>query len=864
MGWLRNLMAEGESNVRSLGALARALLASPAWGDARRPQSRSLAALLSKLDRGLELEWLAERPHVQLALADVLKCPVSEVHSILEVELPGHQHTQGRLRLDDLRFGRTVALELEPPCPGIPARVLNPTSWNRTWWVAPAGTGKTFAGLWLEARGLASHVTVQCWTSDTPALSSRRPVLVELGQPSPEPSVPTGAPPLCVAAPFEPESTDGWDVVRSPPIESFIDDLIEWVAERLPEDGHFDPALARKWFRSGPIESGLVDSLGTALGLCGALDEEGFRLARGSRVRELAARSFARRVAERVGPDSPDAPWLRKNGFDVLTGIARRLLTDANESWSAPRPLESWLALIPAEYQREVDVDWLRATLADGQTAFRDVDVQRAARRLPPGAYRIVRGLRAARNLVEVAPGAFTLRPLWLLRIVLEEAKRELVEGSPFEYGEALLAPHAAEGIARALYSRILRDDTEPIEAVTELEADTNPAHIAALEVVVRATGMALMAGHDLPSESLEALWHEQSRLAIRWNEGPPCPRIRHQVPVGSLLHDTTWRLALIAISERLDAPGFDPWLAPWTCSEPPGTLLRLLDPLAEELGSFSEPLAHDTYALVDRLRRVLGSLNDPLHDLEIPAAVLDAARLGVLDWNLVTRVGEIPYGSSAVQALAQRRGQSWSETATAIWEAWAESDTFASEIPWFASSVTWGESLGPHLPLEVLRGDALRRLDIVCGNELLDEHIELLVDRYGELAARGRIQFWQTLPSRWSQRALARVTPAELTTARVVWSRFEAMVPAQLAMSALRDRIDALLSTAPRTATREVIRCLAAVPRDKLSDNTVESLRYWLSERIQERAPGFTEAYALLATIERELRHASAEGVRR
>ncbi|MBM4364089.1 MAG: hypothetical protein FJ104_15520, partial [Deltaproteobacteria bacterium] len=72
MGWLRELMRSSPERPRSFGEVARAALASPSWTARPLPKPRSLAALLSKLDRGVDLGWLADRPAVQAALAEAL------------------------------------------------------------------------------------------------------------------------------------------------------------------------------------------------------------------------------------------------------------------------------------------------------------------------------------------------------------------------------------------------------------------------------------------------------------------------------------------------------------------------------------------------------------------------------------------------------------------------------------------------------------------------------------------------------------------------------------------------------------------------------------------------------------------------
>ena len=54
-------MASSSPVFRSYDALAEAALEDPSWPSEYQPQARSLAAIFSKLDREVELEWLVDR-----------------------------------------------------------------------------------------------------------------------------------------------------------------------------------------------------------------------------------------------------------------------------------------------------------------------------------------------------------------------------------------------------------------------------------------------------------------------------------------------------------------------------------------------------------------------------------------------------------------------------------------------------------------------------------------------------------------------------------------------------------------------------------------------------------------------------------
>src|SRR5512138_978746 len=103
MGWLREFMSQ--SDLRSFGELARAALAHPEWPKDTKAQPRSLEAILGRLDRREDLDWLMDRPGIQQVLGSLLQISVAEIRSIVMDPLPTRP-TVTRLRLDDLRAAK--------------------------------------------------------------------------------------------------------------------------------------------------------------------------------------------------------------------------------------------------------------------------------------------------------------------------------------------------------------------------------------------------------------------------------------------------------------------------------------------------------------------------------------------------------------------------------------------------------------------------------------------------------------------------------------------------------------------------------------------------------------------------------------
>src|SRR6188508_1436177 len=120
MGWLRDLMERATPPIRSFGKLASAASKSADWPPDTSLQPRSLATLLSRLDRGQDLSWLADRPGAQVALARALNTPVDG----LRPHFRGADRVEGEpasMALWDLPSGRPLNLVREDLPPGVPA-----------------------------------------------------------------------------------------------------------------------------------------------------------------------------------------------------------------------------------------------------------------------------------------------------------------------------------------------------------------------------------------------------------------------------------------------------------------------------------------------------------------------------------------------------------------------------------------------------------------------------------------------------------------------------------------------------------------------------------------------------------------------
>jgi hypothetical protein len=864
-------MQAAQPPLRSYGELARALLSHPAWPEEARTKARSLEALLGKLDRDAELEWLAERPTVQLALSELVQCSPEEIRAHVRRAREERAESSQLLRFEEAPFARPVELAREALCPGIPPEVLEPSRWERMWWRTESGAGQEWVGRWLTVRGLARALTAREWirnrSEETEASGSQaRWVVFEDADLDDEDlraalatRVEHARAPVCVVGPAALGLGErGFHSIESPAPARYADALVDWLAERLPGDGRFEAATAKKWLRATLLGSpGL--GLSELLGWCGALDALGPTETRGRSPLDVARRFVLGRVRRLEQRDAADLAWLRRSGFEALRGLVRSLLTDSDAPWSVARPFEDWLELVAHEHQRDPDLDWVRVSLLDGDLPFQKRELERAAKRLPPGGFRIVRGLRAAELLLEEDDG-LRLHPAWLGRFLVRESAQQIARGAAGDLGEALLRPHAAPSVAAALEARFRAGDLGAVEDVLDLEHDAEPSEVAALEAVATAAGLVLLDGQELPADQIEELWNEVCRLQLSWPDRVPEPRVLHpRAEVGSLLHPGTWLIGVMALAENVPRGrgASHPVLRPWHVEAASADLARVYERLHEILQS-APGLAPWAYSLVDRLRQAVGSPADTPHPLERPSILLEEAALGVVAPASWAGLEVLPGALSALPKLARERGLPWVSFIEALWLAWADQPDEAA-LGWLhpscASSAGFRAPLPPRaLDLLLERGIAPPLAD------LPDESWSIVFAPSRALPPHLELAVWSALPETRFAVAVARGAPRTREARRAVWSRLPELVTehvkAQLAAASFECLL--WLDGAPEALTEELATLLETVPRDRLQDESALLLRRWAHQAVGLRAPGWRRAHTLLAEFERELRRAA------
>jgi hypothetical protein len=710
MGWLRDLMQQAPTPMRSLGDLSRSALRSSDWPNDTRMQPRSLAALFSKLDRGQELDWLGDRPGAQLAIAKALGTPLEDIRAQLRGRLDDAPVNVVRLR--SLPAARALALLDEPLFPGIPPEVLEPAGFGGLYWVAASGSGRSLVGRWLEARGVARYLQAETWREAEQKLPAHGAVFVELSAPEPS-TVPVAAGRglrVCIASPLEPEATSGFRVVRTPPPESYLPALVAWVAERSPQDGRFDRERVLAWLLGEPLGQGVIDGPGAALGLCGLADEVGAR-ALGEGLASLVRRFAQARFTATLDPESTYSAFFRKNGYGALVALVRRLLLEDALPWDAPRSREHWLSLVPEELQREADVDWLKMAFGTGPNALRSADLERAAKKLPPGAFRVVRCFEQAGLLETTKSGWLKLGPRFVARALLTEAVATLAVASPIEWGTALLEGSARAQMEAEVLEQARASGGRSLEPLLETSAPDSLFYVAALELGFLAAGLALLEGADLPPELREGLFEDQLELMLELPGELPLPRVLRGTESERAERHGLWLLAALALSEELPGPGRrHALLRPWREQAVDARLPALLDRVEAALTSsrLSQAAALGVFALIGRLRTSAGALVsvDTPHALEQPTVIVEECAHGVLTWPTVAGLGRGRPGLlvTATRAAAITMDVPWPEVARSVWLAWDAAARPADGADFLAPDSDPEALFWAHIPRELLK----------------------------------------------------------------------------------------------------------------------------------------------------------------
>lgn len=616
MGWLEEL-ANG-AKYGTLGKLARAAVKHQDWPGDESQNDRSVENMLRLVDQKQRKGqvWLDHRPEVRDVIAELLG--VSP-----EILDPGAQEPEGladpRVELRELRESRPIDLRKEPLFPGIPAEIFDPELWDRTWWLAESGAGRTLAGRWLEARKLATFLRGARLADVLPHVPAEGAVYIEV-QLSDATDAAIWADhfegrAVCVAAPFVPappsdadESSsekkakpwfedqpaddaqigpdigDGWALVETSPFGEWRAAMIEWVGSRMRAGGGFVVAEALALLSEKGWEA-IVRTPGDCIGICGVLEKLGPKIQTAGA--DDIATAFLEARMERSDLGRRGA-WTPADLSKLLSGCTEAaLLHSGTVDFIASE--QTLKASLPTDALPPGDDTVLLQLIEqppDDMAAVRAV-----IKRARPSVNAAIHELFRLHLLEHVAEGAVAIRPAWLAHVVAVPARARLLAEPSRGFGHSFLGPQAARWPLTLLSNafdprrKVLGESTEHANArgaeaagwgvvrfATRAVSVEDPASVALLEATFLSAGIALLDPEvPAPAAELRALWDAQMRFAVaRYENAPPQPRL-----IATESHTTGWRgawyTAALAISERLFQVGTDIGvgpLAPWGGSE--------------------------------------------------------------------------------------------------------------------------------------------------------------------------------------------------------------------------------------------------------------------------------------------------------
>ena len=865
MGWLRDLMQV--AGVPSYGALARSALSHQCWPSGTRAQQRSLATMLSRFDRGIELDWLTDRPAVQQVLAELLSCTVADLRGPLLRAPEGTSATQ-RLRFEVLPLSRAFDFPEEDLPPGIPSVLAMPPTWTRVLWSVRPGDGSSLVGQWLDVRGRAEVKRPRFGEelADLPCLGP--PLFVEFtGGSVVDPTPWRPERPTCLAVDSQKfnigSCTDsGWKVLSSPPIASVLDSIVFWVAQRMSSQAKFNVESTSQWFREYLVEEGLAETFGDVLGWCGYVAEFGLEPTRRRTARQILSAMLRRHLEPLAKGRETTSAWTRKVP-DLLVAMAERSLLVPNVDLMAPRSLEAWIDLMPEEDRVGPDLEWMKSHLTSASKVIRPRDLDKAAAQFPPGAHRWLGLLRDAGLLRPISDQDYVLRPHCLARLCRHVANNALVQGSSAVWGAALFG----EQPRTSVWSQLRRQaDSSPetlVDSVLEELDEESAGSVLALEAAVITVGMSVLCGREVSSNAREQLLDESYALSLQ-EEDTPSLRIGLGC-IDGIDSNTLWWLSLITLSEHTTGSkaGRKSNIDPWNQDAPPPALGRLLDLLLEQLLRQASPRPNwvlGAFQTLERLRQTIGAVVGKAgtpHPMLAPGIVLDEVLHGVLEWESLCPIVENDLLYEVFTAMAESGNVAVALWAGNFWRAFTES-RFASAARIFVRKHI--DLLGPHIP-ETLGVAWLNGTEPVPCDEVLmalpsnivsswlngrdmddallpvlvvqSAHEDLLDEMLADLDARDESLlpiFWARIPSRVVMRI----------------HRFRVIEPAKAAR---------WIDGAPVSQSAALFKAAAFDDWLKASEPLLLALRRFCVRCINERSDDWQLAYSWLVRIERVLR---------
>lgn len=884
MGWLRDMMAE--AGLRSFGELARRALANPDWPNDSRAQPRSLEAIFGRLDRREDLDWLSDRPGVQQVLSVLLQSQVAEIRSVV-LSATASKSLSTRLRLDDLPTARALELQQEALPPTLPASVALPSTWQRLAWIGEPGSGFSIVRHWLLARGLAQAHELESLDEYRELPVQGPPLFLEvsrtlassiLGEFHQRQGV-------CLAITSGADECNaslerhGFNVVRNAPVAPQLERIVDWAIARSTQGCQSKRDALLSWLTQGPQTWGTLETIGDVLGFVGAYLTLEPTLSNDIDTTTFFARWFSEKVQTLAIERLRDTVTLSRLLPQVLVDIAQSVLLDDQESLLAPRRLEDWLSLVPEQHQRGPDLDWLTTQVGSLPNSIRARDVERAAKRLPPGAHRIIVALRELSLLRPVTPTRFALRPHFATRLLQKLAIDRTINSLPVFWGEALLKPRARAALIDALSVRVSSNPEGLAEDILEVVDAESAALVSALEVSFVLVGLDVLAGGELTESTSQALLEEQNTLLFH-GLGPLPLRRTAPLAIERLVDsDGAFYLAAFALTEhqRQQRGTLCPLLDPFHQSAPPAGWGLVLDAVLATVRQAVEerpPWLFGALRLLDRIRQVLGpeddrnrspasrsehaaSAHDPIpHPLFSPTVLLDTIELSVFEIADLRSMLEHEGQTKLFIATTEARDKNVGQVLAHLWSLILEASAF-DVLPSFIAQLPADFWNAPptELVVPLLLSPTAEALKVPWHTLPTTFWLVWSTERAKRHLPDESVEAWKAVPSSIGETLARNSAQLPSQIRQVVWQRWPHVGILQIEKHrALQPSFAAAwLADAPSSATETIASASIIHEWQKVDARLRTALARYLHNGLRLRVPGWPMAYDCLQRFERE-----------
>ncbi len=687
-------------------------------------------------------------------------------------------------------------------------------------------------------------------------------------------------------------SPAGVHVVTLPPPHTWVAALVRWAAARVRHGGGFDVERVREMFRDEGLAA-LFETPGDLLGFLGMVDHVGLDWLRDTR-RQAKDPLWWIRVWLKAALERPDrrrpagiADLLGKRGPELLVQMeVERLRRGLDPSLSEPE----WIDLVPRERAPDVDRDRLLAVLDEGGS---DALTQVRAMLAPDGAS-VVTGLKATGALAEADAGRLLLRPAWVANAITNAAIERLYDDAPDGLGSLLLFSSTSESALRRLIDEVRAGETGRVEACVAETGSLSPERMASLDGAFRAVGLALAAGAEVPLALIRRTWDRQmAHVFPRFTNWPAVPILT--VAAQDHWHGATatsaWFAAAFSTSRALTDAGVDvgrsalnPWKGlPEDASERDASAEALTNAASafradEDAEDDDEPLRLALYRLGGDLFDRLGVIRrqQSLLDLQGPDLLVALATGTKVEVNAQERqqLLRLHFGLAALEDACRRRNADVEDVLAWCWPTWATENGQWPPTAWLRRA---GSRVRPE--------DAERVWKAAPAAAVSDEfcrHLGNWPDVWpwltNDVWARW-LAVWAARDGRWTEGADAfRFMPETLALnavrdglvdpwchdiRRILWARMpEALVSLADDLAAVPARphpkrpdsggpILDIVYAVPDEHCRSLVeraRTWSAAPSSY--PGVGAWLRRWLIRVVEQRSPGWREAYELLTTV--------------